>query len=278
MITLTPSNLHADVLASSSPRRPPSTSSSSGAATTTTVDYVPLTFTTHCDVCTFPIPPSHTRFHCPSHSSPPDRNPVATSGPTKPHTNMAVGDYDICTNCYLNLVKMRKIRKDDGPNGWRKCPQGHRMIVIGFEDAPEGQKRIVVNDLVGGHSLRDADLGTPASTKGSISRGPGQWTWVEDAEGGGLKRESRLSRLRTTTAAPSSASGSNKSFPPDGGNGLRAIAGYPWFPEEGEAGAGELMFPLWAEIREIEDVNGEWWAGVYAGVQGVFPGSCVRVI
>ncbi len=59
---------------------------------------------------------------------------------------------------------------------------------------------------------------------------------------------------------------------------MRAVAGYPWFPDEGDAGAGELMFPRWAEIREVEDVNGEWWAGVYAGVQGVFPGVCVRVI
>ncbi len=59
---------------------------------------------------------------------------------------------------------------------------------------------------------------------------------------------------------------------------MRAIAVYPWFPEEGEPGAGELMFPRWAEIREIEDVNGEWWAGVYAGAWGVFPGGCVRVI
>jgi hypothetical protein len=115
-------------------------------------------------------------------------------------------------------------------------------------------------------------------------KGLGQWTWLEggaDADGeagdvGGslVKRESRV---RAHSNTPSSSSSSSK-FPPDGGTGLRAVAGYPWFPEEGEPGQGELMFPRWAEIRECEDVNGEWWAGVYAGVGGVFPGGCVKVV
>lgn len=164
------------------------------------------------------------------------------------------------------------------------------MIVIGFEDCAEGQKRIVVNDLVGGVSLRDADLqkfGAGGAGGGGRRAQGGQWTWIEDTEGGTMKRESRASRIRahspTTTTHATGAGGPGTAavpmkFPPDGGTGMRAVVGYPWFPEEGEAGAGELIFPRWAEIREVEDVNGEWWAGVYAGLQGVFPGVCVRVI
>jgi hypothetical protein len=274
VITLTPSNIHADVLPIIASRSRPSTSSSSTANTAT--DYVPLTFTTHCDICTNPIPPSHTRFHCPSHPSPSDPNSSITK---PPNTNPAIGDYDICTNCYLSLIKLRRIRKDDGPNGWRKCPQGHRMIVIGFEDCPDGQKRIVVNDLVGGHSLRDADINNPSTTTSAgasagASQRSGQWTWVEDPSSGSGTVIKRDSRIRTSSSNPTNT----PKFPPDGGTGMRALAGYPWFPDEGDSGVGELMFPRWAEIREVEDVNGEWWAGVYAGYQGVFPGGCVRVL
>lgn len=95
-----------------------------------------------------------------------------------------------------------------------------------------------------------------------------------------MKRESRASRIRYGNAASSGggSGGGNSKLPPDGGHGMRAIAGSPWFPEDWEPGAGELMFPPWAEIREVEVVNGEWWAGVYAGVQGVFPGVYVRII
>ncbi|ERF70415.1 hypothetical protein EPUS_05234 [Endocarpon pusillum Z07020] len=288
VITLTPSTLHADVLPTttstsitraSSKSRPSTSNSSTPASTAKDPDYLTLTFTTHCDICSYPIPPSHTRFHCPSHPSSP-------TNPTNPSKFPSIGDYDICTTCYTSLIKQRKLRREDGPNGWRKCPQGHRMIVIGFEDAPEGQKRIVVNDLVGGHSLRDADIAAAGNAPSAAVKS-GQWSWVEDVEGATgtvTKRDSRASRIRYSNTSTSSSSGGagtgsgNSKFPPDGGHGMRAVAGYPWFPEEGESGAGELMFPRWAEIREAEDVNGEWWAGVYAGFQGVFPGVCVRAI
>lgn len=285
VITLTPSNLHADVLTTQSRSRP----STSGSSATPPTDYVPLTFTTNCDICTSPIPPSHTRFHCPGHPSPSsDPNP-STATTTTNNSSPTLGDYDICTPCYLSLIKLRKLRKEDGPNGWRRCPQGHRMIVVGFEECPEGQRRVVVNDLVGGHSLRDIDIA------GSGPR-PGQWTWFEPEDGdasanrntstgagvgvGTVRRQTRTSRLRhlSPPSSPSSSSTAPSKFPPDGGSGLRVLAIYPWFPEEGESGAGELLFPRWAEIREVEDVNGEWWAGVYGGVAGVFPGVCAEVI
>jgi hypothetical protein len=40
----------------------------------------------------------------------------------------------------------------------------------------------------------------------------------------------------------------------------------------------ELAFPKNAEIREAEQVNEDWFWGVYAGQKGLFPGNHVRVL
>jgi hypothetical protein len=58
------------------------------------------------------------------------------------------------------------------------------------------------------------------------------------------------------------------------GKFVRALWSY--YPEEGEGGEGELMFPKHAEIKEVEEVNEDWWYGVYAGDIGVFPSIYVR--
>ncbi|KAB2574729.1 Regulator of cytoskeleton and endocytosis [Lasiodiplodia theobromae] len=65
-----------------------------------------------------------------------------------------------------------------------------------------------------------------------------------------------------------------KKFPPDGGLGLRALALWSYWPQEGVR--DELMFPKGAEIREAEDINGDWFWGVYCGKKGLFPGNYVR--
>ncbi|CBX97271.1 hypothetical protein IAQ61_007317 [Plenodomus lingam] len=96
----------------------------------------PLTFTTLCNVCRHPIPPSNTRYHC---------------------LKCNAGDYDICTNCYHKLVVSGRIPKEDGIHGWRKCLRSHRMVIVGFEDRDGGQRRIVVRDLVGGHALKEEE-------------------------------------------------------------------------------------------------------------------------
>lgn len=98
------------------------------------------------------------------------------------------------------------------------------MIVVGFEDSEAGQRRIVVEDLVGGVFL-DGD---------------------GDGDAGGRAR------------------------------GMRVLALWGWWPQEGVAGADELAFPKWAEIRECEDMNGDWYAGVYCGDRGLFPSAYVR--
>ncbi|KAF1981127.1 hypothetical protein K402DRAFT_343049 [Aulographum hederae CBS 113979] len=95
-----------------------------------------LTFSAACDICTYPIPPSHTRFHCPRCNN---------------------GDYDICTSCYYRLVSDGRIGYENGYKGWRRCLQGHRMVVVGFEDRDGGQRRVVTQDLVGGLALKDED-------------------------------------------------------------------------------------------------------------------------
>lgn len=114
-------------------------------------DYTPLTFSTACDICTYPIPPSTTRFHCPTCSD---------------------GDYDVCKACYAKLVSSGRIAAENGTSGWRKCVQGHRMLIIGFEDGTPGQRRVVVGDLVGGHHHRPRDPPPNVSTAAASSPAP----------------------------------------------------------------------------------------------------------
>ncbi|KAI0581804.1 RING finger domain containing protein [Pyrenophora tritici-repentis] len=169
----------------------------------------PLTFTTVCNICRYPIPPSNTRYHC---------------------LKCNAGDYDICTGCYHKPVVASRIAKEDGMNGWRKCLRGHRMYIVGFEDRDGAQRRKVVRDLVGGYALKEEEEMTM-----------------------------RLQR-----------------YPPDGGVGLRLLARWAYWPDEGVE--DELAFPRGAEIREAADINGDWYWGVYCGVGRLFPANHVTAI
>ena len=201
--------------------------------------HVPLTFSTKCDICTYPIPPSTTRFHCPQCND---------------------GDYDICTTCYLRLVKSGRISAENGPRGWRRCPNGHRMIVIGFEDSVLGQRRIVVEDLVGGHAL--------SNTTDSEEE---VWRWGD---------QNQQTQAETKTTAIGSMPHLNNlvlgKYPPSGGVGMRVFAYWSFWPQEGVE--DELAFPKSAEIRECQDINGDWFLGFYCGRKGVFPGNYCRVL
>ena len=265
-ITLTPSELHASIIPATPYDRPltPEPTTSDGAITEP--EYLQLTFTTNCDICTQAISPSESRFHCPGHSSPSRHDPENK------------GDYDICTSCYFNHVKLGKIKREDGPAGWRKCPSGHRMIVVEFDDdfpQLDGHRRIVTNDLVGGQKLTAEDiiaftasLSSPSAAAPSlIPSATGKWSWRENSEG---KRSSR-SRAATLNAPASK-------FPPDGGFGKRCLGMWSYYPEEGEGGTGELLFPKGAEVREVEEINEEWYFGVYAGEKGLFPAQYVKVL
>jgi hypothetical protein len=264
-ISLTPSELHAQVVPATPHDRPLTPEPTTSDNAITEPDYWQLTFITHCDICTDPISPSESRFHCPDHSSPSRHDPENK------------GDYDICTPCYFDLVKLGKIKREDGPTGWRKCPSGHRMIVVEFDDLPplDGCRRVVINDLVGGHKFTAEDIAAfTASLSSPNAPGPslipsaaGKWSWRENSEG---KRSSKL-RAMTLNAQASK-------FPPDGGFGKRCLGLWSYYPEEGEGGKGELLFPKGAEVQEVEDINEEWYFGVYAGEKGLFPAQYVRVL
>ncbi|KAJ5773857.1 hypothetical protein N7457_008753 [Penicillium paradoxum] len=243
-----------------------------------------LSFSTNCDICTYPIPASNTRYHCSECNS---------------------GDYDVCTNCYLKLVATGKISKENGHNGWRRCVNGHRMITVGFEDHEEGQRRVIVRDLVGGRALKDEHVAqsqyptSSPATGGPVASpelGTGDWSWKD-----GPERRKKASRLRggpiplnsnggsiVCAPDPSSPAVSGvtasqiqgnlpfRRFPPDGGVGLIVRALWAWYPEEEVE--DELVFPRGAQINEAENINDDWFWGCYAGRTGLFPGSHVELV
>ena len=245
--------------------------------------YRPLAFSTKCDICTYPIPPSTTRFHCPECND---------------------GNYNICTNCYHKAVSAGKIAKENGPNGWRRCLKGHRMIVVGFVDHEDGQRRVIVKELVGGHALKDdnvvASPSPPAITTSSPDAGSGDWSWRDGPDGNRKKTSRARAPWASTTslassptaisfdaAAPTHVDSPNTTaatisqfpsppIPPSGGIGLRLLALWSYYPDPNDS--DELSFPRGAEISEAENINDDWFWGCYAGNKGLFPGAYGRVL
>ena len=200
--------------------------------------YVSLTLAVSCDLCHRSIPPSDTRLHC--------------------HV-CNLGNYDICTPCYHALASSGKVSPENGIHGWRRCPQGHRMSIVGFEDREGGSRRVVVRDFVGGWALKEVELSSTAN----VQNPTGKWKWKE--EDGTPAFQTSTTRNATT-----------KLMPPDGGVGLRTQALWSRFPPPGVQ--DELTFPRNAIISEVENINGDWYWGVYAGKKGLFPGNFVRVL
>lgn len=234
-----------------SPSHPSSATMMVGLNATSIGPFKVLTFITTCDICRNPIEPTQSRFHCFScvSSIVPESNP---------------GDYDICEVCYHDLVEGEVISWENGPGGWRRCLRGHRMVVIGFKDSKGGQKRHVVQDLVGGRKLQVETTGDARMQR---------WTWHE----GDAKCERIVANNVSDTAAQGSSS--SEVFPPDGGFGWKATARWAWYPKAGDD--DELLFPKGAEIREIEDAttteSGAWFHGVYMGSKGLFPAPYVEL-
>lgn len=217
--------------------------------------FKPLTFRVSCDICRYPIQPSSTRYHCFSCTS--SKSPSRTPG-----------DYDICTNCYNTLQTRGRISAENGHKGWRRCLQGHRMIVVGFDDSHGGQHRVIVNDLVGGRTLHEE----PSKSLDHSGLDLQQWSWLDGSQ-------VRLVTTEVAATAPTTSVGLSltSGFPPDGGAGMKTVAQWPWYPKEGE-GDNELLFPRGAEVMEAMDVNGDWFYGVYMGAKGLFPAPFVRVV
>lgn len=274
MINPTASELYSATLKPSpNPSQPSSAASASSAIVGPLPDFIDLVITTHCDICSQPIPPSEYRFHCPFHPSPSSTDPDAH------------GDYDICTPCYHNLVKTNRIKRDDGPAGWRKCPSGHRMIITTFHaDNDGGQRRVVMNDLVGGWKTPEEAM---ADWNAEVEASRDQANGGDGTSSPDSATARRFARTRTSSwsADPSSPTlgspfSSSSRFPPDGGSGLRGVAWYSYFPEDVERGPNDLVFPIGAEIREVR-INEEypdWYGGVYAGDRGLLPTSYLRIV
>ncbi|EXJ64685.1 hypothetical protein A1O7_01023 [Cladophialophora yegresii CBS 114405] len=227
-------------------------------------DFRPLVITTNCDVCSRSISPEETRFHCPTHSTPSPDDPSLK------------GDYDICGSCYAHNVRIGQINREDGPDGWRLCSEGHRMVSVVFDRDVEGnQRRVIVRDIVGGAKMTDDDMAAWKLTMSNIHRidpstlsaARGEWSWRDDEAG-----TRRTTRARTATLPQSGVK-----FPPDGGSGKVCQARWSYYPvvDDGK-GTDELAFPKYADVCEIEEINDEWWHGVYAGDAGLFPAIFVR--
>ena len=157
------------------------------------------------------------------------------------------------------------------------------MISLVFErDGEGGQRRAILRDIVGGVRLKDADVAAWKLAMSNIHRVDmnslsafrGDWTWREDEAG----------TRRATRARPTSLPLWGAKFPPDGGSGKVYRARWSYYPpspvdgDDGDQdkGRGELMFPKHADVREVEEINDEWWLGVYAGEVGLFPAIFVQ--
>ncbi|KAK6008805.1 hypothetical protein QM012_000708 [Aureobasidium pullulans] len=207
--------------------------------------YTRITLSSYCDVCHYSIPPSHARFHC---------------------NTCNKGNYDICNSCYHSLVNTGKISRDNGPSGWRRCLRSHRMSIVGYEDREGGPQRVVVKEMVGGWALKD-DLSTRATATNSSAQQQHQdhWRWKEHD-----------GTAKTASSSANLFSSSPHVFPPSGGIGLKVQALWSYFPSDEVQ--DELRFPRNAIITEVEDINGDWFWGVYCGGKGLFPGNYVRVV
>ncbi|PNS19449.1 Class E vacuolar protein-sorting machinery protein hse1 [Sphaceloma murrayae] len=280
--------------------------------------FAPLLLPCDCDICHRAIPSSSPRYHC-----------YQCSG----------GDYDVCLACYSTLASTHRIAPENGAGGWRRCPKGHRMVVIGFEERERGLRRVVLRDLVGGWALKEDDVAGPlasasalassrssgggggsSSTDHVVARERAGWRWREQdgreqlapfrhgdlvvinvqahpafrsqesqheqSQGQGQNQSQNQGQDKGQGQAQAQTqpqdqgvtkgSGPALMLPPDGGVGLKVQALWSYFPAEGVG--DELAFPKGSEIREVEDINGDWYWGVFAGRKGLFPGNHGRVI
>ncbi|KAL8946491.1 MAG: hypothetical protein Q9222_007117 [Ikaeria aurantiellina] len=176
---------------------------------------------------------------------------------------------------YMKLISTGRISADDGDKGWRRCENGHRMIVVGFEDISVGQRRVIVKDVVGGLG------GGPNKNEGADDNANASQKWIwQDGQEHRSRTVSAADITQQNANTPSTSSSTTtpllRTFPPSGGPGMRALALWSYWPSQ-EA-ADELPFPKGAEILEVENINGDWFLGSYCGKRGLFPGPYVRVL
>ncbi|KAG7290375.1 hypothetical protein NEMBOFW57_000375 [Staphylotrichum longicolle] len=172
------------------------------------------------------------------------------------------GGYNLCSPCFASFIASGSIAPRTGPRGGGGVPHGGGNGYL---------RRVVLRDLVGGRRLRFEDW-----------RPREQVCWWREDGGSGRRVERLFAADVRVVTNPAGGGGEGaagrwtRTFPPDGGSGWRAVAGWGWVP--GPGGEDELMFPKGAEVLEVEDVNGEWFHGFYMGQQGLFPAPYVRVV
>ncbi|KAI9049310.1 hypothetical protein LZ554_007154 [Drepanopeziza brunnea f. sp. 'monogermtubi'] len=248
------------ILPSHDQKTPASASILTGPGVMDLGNFKPLSFSTKCDICRYPIQPSQSRYHCFSCIS---RVPGTFPG-----------DYDICTSCYTKLVvTSRRISADNGHNGWRRCLQGHRMVIVGFEDSHGGQRRVMVQGLVGGNGLNEQAFPNPDPSSGAELQ---KWTWGDGVHTKGDDTHAKLVTTDVIRSAPTKFPDLvlDSKFPPDGGVGMICVAQWSWYPAPGAD--DELLFPKGAEVRECRNVNDDWYHGTYMGKRGLFPSPYVK--
>ncbi|KAB5570638.1 hypothetical protein GE09DRAFT_714986 [Coniochaeta sp. 2T2.1] len=205
---------------------------------------------TRCEVCRRDVAPREERLHCYACSS-------GLGAETRP------GEWEVCEGCYVRLEGEGRISPENGTKGWRRCLAGHRLAIVAFVEGKDGVlRRKVVRDWVGGRKL------------GFEEYAPGLQVcfWMDN----GVRKERLVTRDVAATAETDVGVRGTRwtdEFPADGGSGGRAVARWAWYPAEGAE--DELLFPKGAQVREIEDVNGEWFHGVYMGAKGLFPAPYV---
>lgn len=148
------------------------------------------------------------------------------------------------------------------------------MVIVGFEVSRSGERRVVLQDLVGGRGLVQESSTITGPSGGELQ----QWSWGEATH---VKFDGAHKKLVTTNVmetAPTNVPDVTieKAFPPDGGVGMKGIALWSWYPAVGAD--DELLFPKGAEIKECKDVNVDWFHGTYMGKKGLFPAPYVKML
>jgi hypothetical protein len=147
------------------------------------------------------------------------------------------------------------------------------MVIVGFEDHHGGQRRKLVQDLVGGRGIQELPYTSPDHPEGLQI-----WSWGDGKHVDGDDTHRRLVTTDVMKTAPTHVPGvvQDTIFPPDGGVGMKTVATWSRWPEEGAD--DELAFPKRGAVSECKDVNGDWFHGVYMGKTGLFPSNHVRIL
>ena len=148
------------------------------------------------------------------------------------------------------------------------------MVIVGFEDSHGGQRRVVVQDLVGGRGIIDEPYTSAEFPDTTLMK----WKWGDGVHIRGDHTHVKLVTADVMRTSPTHAPGLvlDTTFPPDGGVGMTAQVIWAWYPAPGAD--DELMFPRGAVVKECKDVNGDWFHGTYMGKCGLFPAPMVKIL